>query len=164
VEAGKLELEPIDFDIDIGMMMDEFGTHNAFRAHEKGLEFICPANPIQHQWFSADPGRIRQIMTNLVGNAAKFTEEGEIAVYFSVKQQTDTHALVRIEVKDTGIGLSPEQQSRLFQRFNQADNSTSRKFSGTGLGLAISKQLVELMGGRLTLRVQKVKARHSGSL
>jgi len=147
VEAGQLDLELIDFDI--GMMMDEFGTHNAFRAHEKGLEFICPANPVQHQWFSADPGRIRQIMTNLVGNAVKFTKEGEVAVYFSVQQQTDTHTLVRIEVKDTGIGLSSDQQDSLFQRFNQADNSTTRKFGGTGLGLAISKQLVELMEGEI---------------
>jgi two-component system sensor histidine kinase/response regulator len=155
VEAGQLDLELIDFDI--GVMMDEFGTHNAFRAHEKGLEFICPANPVQHQWFSADPGRIRQIMTNLVGNAVKFTKEGEVAVYFSVQQQTDTHTLVRIEVKDTGIGLSSDQQASLFQRFNQADNSTTRKFGGTGLGLAISKQLVELMEGKIGVESKEGK-------
>jgi len=147
VEAGKLDLEPIDFDI--GTMIDEFGTSIAFRVDEKGLELICPANPVQHQWFSADPGRIRQIMTNLVGNAVKFTQAGEVAVYFTVQQQTDTHTKIRIDVTDTGIGLSPEQQGRLFQRFNQADNSTTRKFGGTGLGLAISKQLVEIMGGEI---------------
>ncbi|MFT6733929.1 MAG: two-component system sensor histidine kinase/response regulator, partial [Polaribacter sp.] len=147
VEAGKLELEPIDFDI--GTMMDEFGSSIAFRAHEKGLELICPANPVHHQWFSADPGRIRQIMTNLVGNAVKFTEEGEIAVYFSILQQTETHTQIRIEITDTGIGLSPEQQSKLFERFSQADGSTTRLYGGTGLGLSISKQLVELMDGEI---------------
>jgi signal transduction histidine kinase/DNA-binding response OmpR family regulator len=147
VEAGKLELEPIDFDI--GVMMHEFASSVAFRTHEKGLELICPANPVQHQWFRADPGRIRQIMTNLVTNAVKFTKEGEIAVYFSILQHTETHTQIRIEITDTGIGLSSEQQSKLFERFSQADGSTTRLYGGTGLGLAISKQLVELMDGEI---------------
>ncbi|QDG76388.1 response regulator [Labrenzia sp. PHM005] len=147
VEAGKLELEPIDFDI--GLMLDEFGTAISNRAHEKGLEIICPANPVQHQWFHSDPGRIRQILTNLVGNAIKFTEHGEVAVYCHMQEAGSNESILRIEVKDTGIGLSGEQQSRLFQRFSQADSSTTRKFGGTGLGLAISKQLVELMGGEI---------------
>ncbi len=147
VEAGKLELEPIDFDI--GLLMDELGTAIAFRAHEKGLELICPANPVQHQWFTADPGRIRQILTNLVNNAIKFTERGEVAVYYTVQQQSEARALLRIEVTDTGIGLSTEQQVKLFDRFSQADSSTTRKYGGTGLGLSISKQLVELMGGEI---------------
>jgi signal transduction histidine kinase len=147
VEAGKLELELIDFDI--GKMIDEFGSAIAFCAHKKSLELICPANPIQHQWFRADPGRIRQIMTNLVDNAVKFTKEGEIAVYYSVQEQTASHSLIRIDVTDTGIGLSTEQKNNLFERFNQADNSTTRKYGGTGLGLSISKQLVELMGGEI---------------
>ena len=147
VEAGQLELEIIKFDL--GAMMDELGTSIGPRAHDKGLELICPANAIQHLWFNADPGRIRQILTNLVGNATKFTEQGEIAVYCFVKEQTDTHTLLHFDVTDTGIGLTEKQQAGLFERFSQADGSTTRKYGGTGLGLAISKQLVELMNGEI---------------
>jgi len=147
VEAGKLELEPIDFDI--GPLMDDLGTAMAFRAHEKNLELICPANPVQHQWFNADPGRIRQILTNLLGNAIKFTEKGEIAVYYSVQEQTAVRTRLRIAITDTGIGLEAEEQAQIFQRFSQADASTTRKYGGSGLGLTISKQLVELMGGEI---------------
>ncbi|MCU7922123.1 MAG: response regulator [Candidatus Thiodiazotropha sp. (ex Dulcina madagascariensis)] len=147
VEAGKLELEPIDFDI--GPIMNAFGTSIAFRVHEKKLELICPANPVQHQWFNADPRRIRQILTNLVGNAIKFTKQGEIAVRYSVQAQTETRTRLYIAVTDTGIGISTKQQERLFERFSQADGSTTRQYGGTGLGLAISKQLVELMGGEI---------------
>jgi len=147
IEAGKLELEPIDFDI--GSMMDEFGTVIAFKAQEKELELICPADPVQNTWLNADPGRIRQILTNLVGNAIKFTERGEVAVHCSVQEKENARSLVRIEVVDTGIGLNDEQQSRLFERFSQADGSTTREYGGSGLGLAICKQLVELMGGEI---------------
>jgi len=142
VEAGKLELEPVDFDI--GALMDEFGTTMAFRAQQKGLEIICPANPVQYQWFNADPGRIRQILTNLVSNAIKFTEQGEVAVYYTLQQQTTERTQIKINIVDTGIGLTIEQQGLLFERFSQADGSTTRKYGGSGLGLAISKQLVEL--------------------
>jgi len=147
VEAGKLVLEPVDFDI--GPLMDEFGTSVSFRAQQKGLEIVCPANPVQHQWFSADSGRIRQVLTNLVGNAIKFTERGEVAIYYKLQQQTAQRTQIRIDIVDTGIGLSSEQQGRLFERFSQADGSTTRKYGGTGLGLSISKQLVELMGGEI---------------
>ncbi|WP_158970891.1 response regulator [Paraglaciecola sp. L3A3] len=147
VEAGMLEMEAIDFDM--GSLMNEFGNSIAVRAHEKGLELICPANPVINQWYNADPGRIRQILNNLVGNAIKFTEKGEVAVYFTIQQQTESRTQMIIEVTDTGIGLSAEQQSGLFERFSQADGSTTRKHGGTGLGLAISKQLVELMGGNI---------------
>ena len=150
VEAGKLELEPVDFDI--GDLMDEFGTAIAFKAHEKNLELICPANPVLHQHFVADPGRIRQILTNLVGNAIKFTENGEIAVYYWIENTTSDYSQLRIEIVDTGIGLTQEQQQNLFERFTQADSSTTRKYGGTGLGLAISKQLVEMMGGEIGVR------------
>jgi two-component system sensor histidine kinase/response regulator len=162
VEAGMLELDPIDFDM--GLMMHELGRAIALRAHEKGLEFICPAQPIQHQWFKADSGRIRQILNNLVGNAIKFTQHGEIAVHYNVLEQPalsgttqSTAALpactkLLIEVADTGIGLSGEQQDNLFERFSQVDSSTTRKFGGTGLGLSISKQLVELMGGEIGVK------------
>ena len=166
VEAGMLELEPIEFDM--GLLLHEFGNTLALRAHEKGLELICPANPVQHQWVVADPGRIRQILNNLVGNAIKFTEQGEVAVYCTTVdqglnhkpnhelEQTDEHkdsqTLLRYEITDTGIGLNADQQARLFERFSQADNSTTRKYGGTGLGLSISKQLVEMMGGEIGVK------------
>ncbi|WP_166425459.1 response regulator [Paraglaciecola sp. 20A4] len=150
VEAGMLEMEAIQFDL--GALMNEFGSSIAVRAHEKGLELICPANPVQHKWYNADPGRIRQILNNLVGNAIKFTEKGEVAVYYSLQQRTESRSKVLIEVTDTGVGLNAEDQARLFERFSQADGSTTRKHGGTGLGLAISKQLVELMGGEIGIR------------
>ena len=150
VEAGQLELEVLEFDL--GVLLDEVGTTMGSRAHDKGLELICPANPVQHLWFSADPGRIRQILNNLVGNASKFTEHGEIAVYCTVVEKKESHTLLRFEVTDTGIGLSEEQQAGLFERFSQADGSTTRKYGGTGLGLAISKQLVQLMNGEIGIQ------------
>jgi PAS domain S-box-containing protein len=150
VEAGMLEMEAIEFDM--GMLMNDFGSSIAVRAHEKGLELICPANSVQHQWYSGDPGRIRQILNNLVGNAIKFTKQGEVAVYYTVQQQSTSRTKVLIKVTDTGVGLSAEQQAGLFERFSQADGSTTRKHGGTGLGLAISKQLVELMGGEIGIK------------
>ena len=150
VEAGKLEMEILEFDMNL--VMNDFGRSIAFRAHEKGLELICPAEIIQHQWFNADPGRIRQILNNLVGNAIKFTHKGEVAVHYHVLEQTELRSKLRIEVVDTGIGLRDEHQKDLFKRFNQADGSTTRRFGGTGLGLAICKQLVELMGGEIGVK------------
>jgi len=150
VEAGMLEMEVMEFDM--GGMMNDFGRTIALRAHEKGLELICPANLVSQQWFSADAGRIRQILTNLVGNAIKFTERGEVSVHYQIEQQTESRTKLLIEVSDTGIGLSSEQQAKLFERFSQADGSTTREYGGTGLGLAISKQLVELMDGEIGVR------------
>ncbi len=150
VEAGMLDLEPIEFDM--SSLINELGRSLSFRAQDKGLELICPASPISQQPFIADPGRIRQILNNLVGNAIKFTEKGEIAVYFTVKKQTDQRTLILIEITDTGIGISEEMQRSLFDRFSQADTSTTRKYGGTGLGLAISKQLVEMMGGEIGIK------------
>jgi signal transduction histidine kinase/CheY-like chemotaxis protein/HPt (histidine-containing phosphotransfer) domain-containing protein len=150
VEAGQLEFELIDFDI--GLLMHDIGRALAIRAHEKGLELICPANPVAHSWFNADPGRIRQILNNLVGNALKFTEQGEVAVYFTVQEQTELRSRLLIEITDTGIGLSTKQQSKLFERFSQADSTTTRKYGGTGLGLSISKQLVEMMDGEIGIK------------
>lgn len=141
VEAGMLEIETLEFDM--SLVMNDFGRSIAFRAHDKGLELICPAQPIQHQWFNSDPGRIRQILNNLVGNAIKFTSFGEIAVHYHVLKQSPLRTQLLFEVIDTGIGLSNEQQNNLFGRFSQADGSTTRKYGGTGLGLAISKQLIE---------------------
>jgi len=147
IEAGKLELELLDFDL--GDLMGDFAPTLAFRAEEKGLEFICPANPVQHQWYRGDLGRIRQVLTNLVSNAIKFTQQGEVAVRYELMSQQKEQSQLFFSVTDTGIGLDDEQQQNLFERFTQADSSTTRQFGGTGLGLSISKQLVEMMGGEI---------------
>lgn len=147
IEAGKLELEMLEFDM--GALLEEFASTFAFRAEEKGLELICPANPVLCRGYRGDPGRIRQILNNLVGNAVKFTEQGEVSVLCECGEERDERILLRFAVTDSGIGLSPEQQQRLFRKFTQADSSTTRKYGGTGLGLSISKQLVELMGGEI---------------
>ena len=147
IEAGKLDLELLDFDL--GTLLEDVADTMAMQAFEKGLEFICSANPLLPQWYKGDPGRIRQILTNLIGNAIKFTEQGEVAVSYQSITSEKNHQLLKFIVRDTGIGLSPHQQKTLFQKFTQADGSTTRKFGGTGLGLAISKELVEMMGGQV---------------
>jgi len=147
IEADVLELEPIVFDL--GLLLEQLSNAMQFRVEEKGLEFICPANPVINQRFKGDPGRIGQILTNLIGNAVKFTREGEVAVFVSFQETCDDHSLVKFEIKDTGIGISSVQQRKIFSQFVQADKSISRQYGGTGLGLAISKRLVELMGGEI---------------
>ena len=147
IEAGKLELEPIDFDL--GDLMGDIAAVLAFRAEEKELELICPANLVLRQWCRGDPGRIRQVLINLVGNAIKFTEQGEVAVRYELLSRGEAESHLLFSVTDTGIGLSVEQQKNLFDRFTQADSSTTRRFGGTGLGLSICKQLVEMMGGEI---------------
>ncbi len=147
VEAGKLHLEPVTFDIH--QLIQELVSVMKFRAEEKGLLLTCSEPPTEANWLHADAGRIRQILTNLLGNAIKFTEEGEISITYSLQPQGTQETQVRIEINDTGIGLTEEQIARLFQRFHQADGSTTRRYGGTGLGLAISKQLVEMMGGEI---------------
>ena len=147
IEAGKLDLEIVDFDL--RAMLDDFAALLALRAHDKGLEFICAAAPDVPSHLRGDPGRLRQILTNLTGNAVKFTNKGEIAVRVSLVSETDNETLIRFSIKDTGIGIPPEKQGFVFQKFTQADASTTRKYGGTGLGLAISKQLVEMMGGEV---------------
>ncbi len=150
VEAGKLHLEPLDFDL--SELFSDFASTLAFRAQEKELELICPANPVLHEWYRGDQGRIRQILTNLVGNAIKCTRQGEVAVYYELMSRQKSESLLRFSVTDTGIGLTTEQQAKLFERFTQADASTTRQFGGTGLGLAICKQLVEMMGGEIGVK------------
>jgi len=147
VEAGKLELELIPFNL--GQMIEDVGTTLSFQSQRKGLQLICPANPIIQHWVKADPGRIRQVLTNLIANGIKFTEHGEVAVYVRILEQTDESKIIRFEVKDTGIGINQSQQEQLFDKFSQADSSTTRKYGGTGLGLSICKKLVELMGGEI---------------
>jgi PAS domain S-box-containing protein len=147
IEAGKLEMETLDFDL--RALLDDFAALLAIRAHEKKLEFICAADPDIPAYLCGDPGRLRQILTNLTGNAVKFTHQGEIAVRASLVSETDTEAVLRFSIKDTGIGIPAEKQALMFQKFTQADASTTRHYGGTGLGLAISKQLVERMGGEI---------------
>jgi len=145
IEAGKLDLEVLDFDL--CALLDDFAAMLAQRAQDKGLEFICAAAPDVPSSLRGDPGRLRQVLTNLTGNAVKFTAHGEIAVRASLVSETDKEVMIRFSVKDTGIGIPADKQKTLFKKFIQADPSTTRKYGGTGLGLAISKQLAEVMGG-----------------
>jgi|CXWL01.1.fsa_nt_gi PAS domain S-box-containing protein len=147
IEAGKMNLEIIDFDLRTAV--DESVDLVAERASSKGLNLACLFHADVPTALRGDPGRLRQILLNLMGNAIKFTEQGDVVLSVTLMHQTDTDATVRFEVQDTGIGLSPDAQGRLFQSFSQADSSTTRKFGGTGLGLAICKQLTELMGGQI---------------
>ncbi|WP_139302521.1 response regulator, partial [Thalassotalea sp. PP2-459] len=147
VEAGKLELELLEFDLEL--FLHDIGSSIAFQANNKNLELICPANLILNQSFIADSGRLRQILNNLIGNAIKFTEKGEVSVYCNTQELTEQYTKLLFEIKDTGIGISSEQQNKLFERFSQADGSTTRKYGGTGLGLSICKQLVGLMNGEI---------------
>ena len=149
IEAGKLELEVIDFEL--ATLIGEIGSSMAFKAEEMKIELICPASPLPSCWYLGDPGRIRQVLVNLIGNAIKFTPDGEVSVHVRVLDQANNGHHLLVEVIDSGIGLSLEQQQGLFERFTQADGSTTRKYGGTGLGLTISKQLVELMGGEINV-------------
>jgi two-component system sensor histidine kinase/response regulator len=153
IDAGKLDLEIIDFDI--RKAVDEVLDILAERASQKSLELIgliYASTPLQ---LLGDPGRIRQVLFNLIGNALKFTQEGEIVVDVSVVETTTDTTTLRFAVTDTGTGIGSEAQQTLFDSFTQADSSTTRKFGGTGLGLAICKQLVALMHGEIGLISEK---------
>ena len=150
IEAGKMSLECIPFDL--RTTVEESVDLLAPKAHEKGLELSCAVYTDVPVALNGDPGRLRQILVNLVSNAVKFTEKGEIAVRVMLHETLGDEVQLRFEVADTGIGISPEARLRLFQAFSQADGSTTRKYGGTGLGLRISKQLAELMGGSIDVR------------
>ena len=147
IEAGKMELETLDFNLQT--FLDDFAEMIAVKIYEKNLEIICTVNPDVPNYLQGDPSRLRQILTNLTGNAIKFTEKGEIAINVSCESENDSEVLIRFSVRDTGIGIPQEKIANLFNKFTQADTSTTRKYGGTGLGLAISAQLVKAMGGEL---------------
>jgi len=155
IEAKKLDLETLDFDL--SSLLDDFAATLAVRAHEKGLELFCAADPAVPTLLRGDPGRLRQILTNLAGNAVKFTHAGEVAVRVSLVEKHENDFLLRFSVRDTGIGIPEDKLSLLFDKFSQVDASTTRKYGGTGLGLAISKQLAELMGGEVGVESQEGK-------
>jgi PAS domain S-box-containing protein len=157
IEAGKLTFEELDFDL-------HEAVHGSLemlaqRAESKGLELACLLESNVPVHLRGDPGRVRQVLINFVGNAIKFTERGEVVVKVSLESENDADALLRFEVKDTGIGIPAGAQLRLFQPFSQADGSTTRKYGGTGLGLVISKQLIERMNG--TVGVESVPGQGS---
>jgi PAS domain S-box-containing protein len=147
IEAGKLDLESIPFDLreSLGETMKAL----SFRAHQKGLELVYEVQPNVPEALLGDPGRIRQIIVNLVGNSIKFTESGEILVSVGRGEETGGTVDLQLAIKDTGVGIAADKQLRIFEPFSQADESMTRRYGGTGLGLAISTKLVNLMKGRI---------------
>jgi two-component system sensor histidine kinase/response regulator len=149
IEAGKLTLDPVPFRLRdcLTPALKTLG----FRAEQKGLELLCDVALDVPDRLVGDPGRLRQVIVNLVGNAVKFTEQGEVLVQIGVESRTPQAVTLHFTVSDTGVGIPPEQQALIFEPFTQADSSTTRRYGGTGLGLAICTQLVRLMGGRMWL-------------
>jgi two-component system sensor histidine kinase/response regulator len=147
IEAGRLDIEQTDFKLD--EVVNSVTTITGQKAHDKGLEFLVEVPSSVPQFLVGDPLRLGQILTNLVNNAIKFTEQGEIRLSAQVLEQTGEKCKLKFSVRDTGLGMTPEQSVRLFQPFTQADMSTTRKYGGTGLGLTISRRLCELMGGQI---------------
>ena len=147
IESGKLDFETIDFNLrdTVSDMLDVL----KLPTRQKGLELICNFHPEVPDFVAGDPGRLRQVLTNLVGNAIKFTARGEVAVEVDLAESTDQIVTVHFAIRDTGIGIPPASQKAIFEPFQQADGSVTRRYGGTGLGLAISAQLVDIMGGRI---------------
>jgi len=147
IEARKMILDAIEFKLpeSLGDTLKSLTV----RASQKGLELACSLSPQVPEYLIGDPGRLRQIILNLVGNAIKFTEKGEVVVQVEVDSQSEDHATLHFSVRDTGIGIPPEKQQIIFGPFEQADTSTTRRYGGSGLGLAITSRLVKLMGGRI---------------
>jgi two-component system sensor histidine kinase/response regulator len=153
IEAGKLDLEMIDFDL--RNALEDMGDMLALKAQEKGLEYVCMIHHEVPSLLNGDPGRLRQIMVNLAGNAIKFTDNGEVVIRAFLENEDETHATIRFSVSDTGVGIPRDSIERLFNQFTQVDSSTTRKYGGTGLGLAISKQLTMMMGGQIGVESQE---------
>ncbi|WP_300669833.1 cache domain-containing protein [Desulfoluna sp.] len=158
IEAGKLDLDILNFDL--RAMLDDLVRMMALNAEEKKIEFICAPAPEIPSYLKGDPGRLKQILINLTGNAVKFTEKGEVSVHVELLEDTGQKVLLKFSVKDTGIGISPKKQPLIFKSFQQVDASTTRQFGGTGLGLTISKQLVGLMKGQIGVISQEGKGSH----
>ena len=157
IEADKMELEELDFDLRV--MLEDASELLALKAHERRLEFISRISPAVPTYLRGDPGRLRQILINLAGNAVKFTSRGEVEVEIKLDSEEADRVKIRVEVRDTGIGIPADRIGLLFAPFEQLDASTTRRFGGTGLGLAISKRLAELMGGEIG--VESVEGRGS---
>jgi|GEM_PF-1288114 len=155
IEAGKLEFEKIDFNL--RSTIEETAQLLASKAHEKRLELVCLVDPDVPSLLQGDPGRLRQVLTNLANNAIKFTQKGEVTIRVSFREERDEGVEMRFTVKDSGIGIPPDRMDRLFKSFSQVDASTTRRFGGTGLGLAISKKLTEMMGGRIGVESEEGK-------
>jgi len=152
LEAGKVELESLDFDL-LGLV-ENVAALLAPKANEKGVDVGVFVDPTVAGAYRGDPNRVRQVLLNLLGNGIKFTEKGSVSVEVSLAGESDGRKSVRFEVIDTGIGMPKDAMEKLFQKFNQADSSVTRRYGGTGLGLAISKQLAEMMGGVIGVRSQ----------
>jgi len=153
IEAGKLDIEILNFDI--RTTMEDTAEMLAMRASQAGLELICWINPDVPKNLKGDPGRLRQIITNLAGNSIKFTHEGEIIIGARLEFENEESVVIRFEITDTGIGIPEDRRAAIFSPFTQVDGSTTRKYGGTGLGLAICKQLTELMGGEIGIESEK---------
>lgn len=146
IEAGKLELEIINFDLRV--TLDSVSDLIAVKAQEKGIEYVTVIHPDVPYLLKGDPGRVRQILINLAGNAVKFTQTGEIVIHVDLEEETKERVWVKFRVADTGIGIPENKMNRLFKSFSQVDSSTTRQYGGTGLGLTISQKLAQLMGGQ----------------
>ncbi len=155
IEAGKLDFELFDFDL--RLTVENVADTLAYRAHSKGLELSCFIHHNVPSPIFGDPGRLKQILINLIGNAIKFTTTGEVAVNIILKSETKSKVILEFSVSDTGIGIKKDRLKYIFESFTQADGSTTRQFGGTGLGLSISKRLVEMMGGNITVESESGK-------
>src|ERR687889_552222 len=153
IEARQVQLENLNFDLHTEV--EEVAQVRAGAAQSKGLDLVVFAAPAVPTALRGDPFRLRQVLINLVGNAIKFTEQGEITVFVRLVEETSERIAVRFEVQDTGIGMTRQEQERLFKAFSQASSATTRRYGGTGLGLVISKRLVELMGGRIEVESEQ---------
>ena len=155
IEAGKFNLESMNFDLQ--SLLDDLASTLSLRAHEKKLEYVYDISPEVPVFLQGDPGRLRQILNNLVGNAIKFTHQGEVFVRVALESMSGSEVTLRFQVHDTGIGIPQSKCKIIFDKFTQVDASTTRHFGGTGLGLAISKQLSELMGGQIGVNSEEGK-------
>ena len=158
IEAGQLHIDNIEFDLHA--LIEDLARSMAPRTQDKGIELICDVGPQLPRYLVGDPGRLRQILTNLLDNAIKFTHRGEVVLSVACLADLQARTPLRFSVRDTGIGIAPHQQSLLFESFCQADSSITREFGGSGLGLAISKQLCEMMGGTIGFTSAAARGSH----